>query len=193
MAQQVTELLHSWYGGDAKAFDRLFPIVYNELKKIARGHMGRERESHTLCATSLVHEAYLKLGSIEELEWQDRRHFFAVAAKAMRRILISHARKRTAQKRGGHQRPVTLKESLLSSDADRQIDLLALDQAMNQLARFDARLAKTVELRFFGGLSIEETAEVLDVSPSTVSRDWRKARAWLHQELDDVRSNATTS
>ena len=181
-APPITALLLDWRGGNLAAFDRLFSLVYQELKQIAHRCLHGERRGHTLNTTALVHEAYLKLVDIDQVQWQDRAHFLAVAARAMRRILVSYARKHTAQKRGGRHAHVPL--SVVSDLADRRAeDVLALDDALDRLGALNDRLARTVELRFFGGLTIDETAEVLGVSRNTVKRDWAKARAWLYHEL----------
>jgi RNA polymerase sigma-70 factor (ECF subfamily) len=179
---EVTELLRAWAGGDQEALERLTPLVYQELRRIARRYMVRERPNHTLQATALVNEAYLRLVDAEEVSWRDRAHFFAISARTMRRILVDFARARRYQKRGGGEEPVTLEESALIQDQPGT-DLAALDDALNALATMDARRSQVVELRFFGGLSVEETAEVLKVSPETVKRDWKLAKAWLLREL----------
>lgn len=178
----ITRLLLDWRSGNQQALDELFPHVYDELKQIAHLHLRKERDDHTLNTTGLVHEAYLKLVDIQQVQWQDRSHFFAVAARAMRRILVSYARQHNAQKRGGRERPMSLDENLVLT-SDRAKELLDLDDALRRLAVLNERLAQVVELRFFGGLSIEETATALDVSVNTVKRDWQKAKAWLHREL----------
>ena len=180
--EDVTQLLIAYGRGDRQAMDRLLPMVYSELHRIAARQMRHERADHTLNATALVHEVYLKLMDQNQVSWQNRAHFFAIAARAMRQVLISYARKHNAEKRGGGA-PNTLldgKEIALSERAD---ELIALDEALTRLAGFDERLAQVVEYRFFGGLTIEETAAVLDVSTMTVKRDWNKAKAWLYREL----------
>lgn len=178
----VTKLLRAWEGGDQHALERLTPLVYNELRRIARRYMARERPGHTLQATALVNEAYLRLVDAKEMSWRDRAHFFAISARTMRRILIESARARRFQKRGGGQERVTLEDSL-AIQGQPGPDLVALDDALNALAAMDPRRSQVVELRFFGGLSVEETAEVMKVSPETVHRDWKLARAWLLREL----------
>jgi RNA polymerase sigma factor (TIGR02999 family) len=184
-APPITALLLDWRGGDLAAFDRLFELVYQELRHIAQRCLYGERRGHTLNTTALVHEAYLKLVDINEVQWQDRAHFLAVAARAMRRILVSYARRHNAQKRGGRHANVPL--SVVSTLADeRAEDVLALNDALDRLGALNERLARTVELRFFGGLTINEAAEVLDVSRNTVKRDWAKAKAWLYHELHDA-------
>jgi RNA polymerase sigma factor (TIGR02999 family) len=180
----VTKLLRAWEGGDQQALGRLTPLVYNELRRIARRYMARERPGHTLQATALVNEAYLRLVDAKEVGWRDRAHFFAISARTMRRILIESARARRFQKRGGGQERVTLEDSLAIQGRPGP-DLVALDDALNALAAMDPRRSQVVELRFFGGLSVEETAEVLKVSPETVHRDWKLARAWLLRELSE--------
>jgi RNA polymerase sigma-70 factor (ECF subfamily) len=177
----VTELLVRWSNGDAAALEALTPVVYEELQRLARHYMGNERVGHTLQATALVNEAYLKLVDINQVQWQNRAHFFAMSARLMRRILVDSARSRRYKKRGGGALKVTLDEGMLIADPGR--DLVALDDALEQLARVDERKSRVVEMRFFGGLSIEETAEALSVSPDTVMRDWKLAKAWLLREL----------
>lgn len=183
----VTALLIDLRGGNRTVVDRLFPVVYDELRRIAHRMLVHERRSHTLSTTALVHEAYFKLVDQTRTEWQDRAHFCAVAARAMRRILVDYARRRQAGKRGGKQQPLTLDEGRVAVEHQAAL-LLSLDQALNRLGSLNDRLARVVELRFFGGLSEEEMAEVLDVSTRTVRRDWVKARAWLYKELypDDL-------
>ena len=179
---QVTVLLHEWRQGDGAALDQLMPLVYDELRGVAQKRMGLGEE-HTLQATALVNEAYLRLINID-VEWQDRAHFFALAAGMMRRILVDQARKRSAKKRGGSEQPETLVE--VADDTRPIEDLLALDQALSQLQEVDERKAKVLELRYFGGLTIEETAEALDISHATVERDLRSAKAWVITQLDGV-------
>ncbi|MEJ2146635.1 MAG: sigma-70 family RNA polymerase sigma factor [Acidobacteriota bacterium] len=179
---EVTHLLHAWAGGDRTALDRLIPIVYSELHRLAHRYMSKERAGHALMTTELIHEAYLKLADLRSLDWQDRHHFYAISARQMRRILVDFARTRDSQKRGGDFRRVTFEEQRLGV-VDEDIDLVALDEALDQLAEFDERKARVVELRFFGGLSVKETADLLRVSPDTVLRDWRLARAWLIRRI----------
>jgi RNA polymerase sigma factor (TIGR02999 family) len=181
--QEVTELLVAWGNGDERALERLMPLVYQELHRLAHRHLGRERAGHTLQTTALVHEAYLRLVDQKEAHWQNRAHFFAVAADQMRRILVDYARARRFAKRGGGALQVSFDEAMVMSD-ERAADVVALDEALDALARFDKRKSKMVVLRFFGGLSIEETAELLDVSPGTVMRDWTLAKAWLQREIN---------
>ena len=178
----VTGLLLQWGQGDERALERLIPLVQHELRQIARRYMARERADHTLQATALVNEAYLRLVDANAVVWQDRTHFFAIAARVMRRILVDHARARRAQKRGGPAARVTLDEALVVA-AEPEHDFVALDAALEALAAFDGRKSRVVELRFFGGLSVEETAAVLKVSPATVMLDWKLAKAWLQREM----------
>ena len=179
---EITRLLQAWRGGDEKAFECLAPLVYGELRKIAHGYMRREREGVTLQATALVNEAYLRLVDAGSVDWQDRAHFFAVSAQIMRRILVDAARSRLRAKRGGHEVKLNLDE-MPDLAAGRSADVVALDDALDALTKLDPRKAKVIELRFFGGLSVEETAAVLKVSPQSVMRDWRLARSWLMREL----------
>jgi RNA polymerase sigma-70 factor (ECF subfamily) len=178
---EVSTLLRAWSDGDQSALDRLTPIVYDGLRRLARRYMRRERPGHSLQTTALVNEAYMRLVDYERMQWQDRAHFFAVAAQVMRRILVEHARRHNL-KRGGGLQHVSLEEAAVVG-GDRAADLVALDDAMNALARIDARKAQVVEMRFFGGLSVGETAEVLKVSSVTVKRDWSTAKLWLYREL----------
>ena len=177
----ITGLLKAWAGGNPDALEQLTPLVYNELRRIARRYM-RQRPPQTLQSTALAHEAYLRLVNADGLRWQDRAHFFAIAAQMMRRILIDAARARVAAKRQGEALRVTFTEDL-AIPAGQDADLLALDDALAGLAKLDARKARVVELRFFGGLSVEETAEVLQISPQSVLRDWRLAKPWLAREV----------
>ncbi len=180
-APAVTQLLIRWRQGSTGALDQLTPLVYEELRKLAHWHMGHERRAHTLQSTALVHEAYVRLVDINQIQWQDRAHFFAMAARQMRRILIDAARKRGNQKRGGGVEKVPLVEELAMPD--RPDDLVALDEALDALARLDPRRGKVVELKVFGGLSVDDIAEVLEVSTDTIKRDWKLAKAWLGREL----------
>jgi RNA polymerase sigma-70 factor, ECF subfamily len=184
---EVTQLLQAWRGGDDQAFQSLVPLVYAELRRLARSYMSRERSSHTLQPTALVHEAYTRLIGTH-VGWRDSSHFFAVCAQLMRRVLVDHARGRGYLKRGGGARPVPL-EGIPEIGCNRGVDLLSLDQALDGLAAFDRRKSQVVELRFFGGLTVEETAEVLHTSPETVMRDWKLAKAWLLRELHMERSH----
>ncbi len=176
----ISSLLIAWRGGDQSALQRLTPIVYEELHKLARRYMRRERTGHSLQTTALVNEAYMRLVDYERMEWQNRAHFFAVSSQVMRRILVEHARRHNL-KRGRGVHHVALEETAIVCGPDQ--DLVALDDALIELARLDPRKVEVVELRFFGGLSVEETAEVLKISPITVKRDWRAARSWLYREL----------
>lgn len=181
-AGQVTQLLVAVKDGEHGAFDRLLPAVYGELRRLARRQLGRERSGHTLLATDLVHEAYMKLVDQSGVEWQGRAHFFAVAARAMRQVLIDHARKRTTEKRGGDLMRTTLGDRAFAAEYSPE-QLLALDQALDRLAELDERLPRVVEMRFFAGLKEQEIAEVLGTSERTIQRDWARARAWLYKEL----------
>ena len=178
----VTDLLLELTQGNQEAAQKLIPVVYEELKRLARGYMRREPPDHTLQTTALVHEAYLRLVRQIGVKWQSRAHFFGIAAQLMRRILIDHARHHLRQKRAGVMAAVPLNESLAFSP-EQSAELLNLDEALQRLSKLDSRQGKIVELRFFGGLSVEETAEVLGISPKTVKRDWSVAKAWLHGEL----------
>jgi RNA polymerase sigma factor (TIGR02999 family) len=180
--QEVTRLLAARGDGDKQELAALMPMVYDELRRLAHHHLGRERAGHTLQTTALVHEAYLRLVGQKEARWQNRAQFIAVASQMMRRVLVDYARARGFAKRGGGERRVSLDEAMVVSD-ERAADVVALDEALNALAQFDERKSRMVELRFFGGLSIEETAEVLGVSPGTVMRDWTLAKAWLQREI----------
>jgi RNA polymerase sigma-70 factor, ECF subfamily len=180
---EVSGLLRAWGEGDRNALDRLTPIVYGELRRLARFYMRRERSGHSLQATALVNEAYMRLVDYKGMQWQNRAHFFAVSAQLMRRILVDHARRHNLKRGGGVQHVSFEDEETVMVGGDRGADLVALDGAMDALARIDSRKAQVVEMRFFGGLSVEETAEVLKVSPITVMRDWSTAKAWLYREL----------
>ena len=178
----VSQLLLAWSDGDRRALEELMPLVYDELRRLARRYMGRERRGHTLQTSALVNEAYLRLVDQREVRWQSRAHFFGIAAQLMRRILVDHARRRGYEKRGGGALQVSLDEAMIVSQ-DRAAEVVALDEALRALAEIDARKSQIVELRFFGGLSIEEAAEVLQVSPGTVMREWTLAKAWLKREM----------
>ncbi|MGH9837230.1 MAG: sigma-70 family RNA polymerase sigma factor [Blastocatellia bacterium] len=180
--QEVTGLLLAWNQGDQAALDRLVPLVYDELRRVAKRYMARERAGHTLQTTALVNEVYLRLIDVSQVEWQSRAHFFAIAANLMRRILVEFARRHHQLKRGGGARAVSLEEALGVSE-ERNDDLVALDDALTALAALDARQARIVELRFFGGLTEAETAEALQISPRTVRSDWSLAKVWLLREL----------
>jgi RNA polymerase sigma-70 factor (ECF subfamily) len=181
-SHEVTQLLQNWCRGDQAALDKLVPLVYDELHRLAHIYMARERPCHTLQTSALVNEAYLRLINANQVQWQDRTHFFAISANVMRRILVQFARSRGSRKRGGGAGRVDFDEALIASP-ERDADLIALDDALTALAAIDPREAKVVELRFFGGMSVEETAEVLQLSGMTVKRDWNHAKAWLLQEL----------
>jgi RNA polymerase sigma factor (TIGR02999 family) len=181
--QDVTHLLIQWSRGDSAALDALLPLVYDELRRLAQGYLSREKPGHTLSSTALVHEAYLRLVKQKDVTWQNRAHFFAVAARMMRRILVDHARRHKYAKRGGGAMTLSLDESIAPAAPEREMDLVALDDALEALAKLDERQSRMVELRFFGGLSIEETSEVLGVSAPTVKREWASARAWLYREI----------
>lgn len=178
----VTKLLVQWNKGDRAALEALIPLVYEELRRLARHYLSREKQNHTLSSTALVHEAYLRLVTQKDVTWQNRAHFFGVAAQMMRRILVDHARRRAYAKRGGHAVTLALDEAM-ATPQQREVDLVALDDALNSLAKLDERQSRMVELRFFGGLSIEETSEVLGISAPTVKREWASARAWLYREI----------
>lgn len=179
----VTQLLIDWGRGDQAALDKLMPLVYNELRRLANNYLRRERINHTLQPTALVNEAYLKLIDQRNAHWQNRAQFFGVAAQLMRRILVDHARNAKAQKRGGSDQQRLSLTNVDRAIAKPEIDLLALNEALNELAELDPQQSRIVELKFFGGLSIEETAEVLGIGHATVERDWKMARAWLRSKL----------
>jgi len=187
----VSVLLAEMASGNHAAAEKLVPLVYEELKRLARRHMRRERPDHTLQTTALVHEAYLKLARQKAVSWQGRSHFLAVASQVMRRILIDHARGQLREKRGGPQVTVSLDDAVVVVSLERSEDLLKLDEALNRLSKLDARQSRIVELRFFGGLSVEETSEVLGLSPKTIKRDWAVAKAWLHAELRNRNGDLT--
>ena len=177
----ISKLLHAWSEGDQNALERLTPVVYDELHRLARRYMRRERPGHSLQTTALVNEAYMRLLDYKRIEWQDRAHFFAISARLMRRILVEHARRHNLKRGGGI--PHVSFEDTAEVGADRAADLVALDDALDALARVDPRKVQVVEMRFFGGLSVAETAEVLKISAVTVMRDWNTAKAWLYREL----------
>jgi len=182
-SSQVTRLLQLWGGGDQSALEQLTPIVFQELHRLAHCYMSGEREGHLLQTTALINEAYIRLTGLDSIDWQSRTHFYAVAAQTMRRILVDFARSQKALKRGGEVQRVVIEENLLASQAT-DLNLVALDDALLLLSEVDERKSRVVELRFFGGLSIAETAQVLGVSPDTVMRDWRLAKVWLRREMD---------
>lgn len=181
-AKDVTKLLAAWSQGDEEARDKLLPLVYQELRRVASRYLRNERRDHTLQATALVHETYLRLVEQKRTRWQSRAHFFGVAAQLMRRILVDHARRHATAKRGGALWRVGLDEST-PARASRDVEMVALDDALEELAGFDPKQARLVELRFFGGLTLQETAEVLGISVATVKREWNTARAWLHARI----------
>lgn len=181
-SDQVTQLLVRWRGGDREALDALMPIVYSELRRMAHSFLQRERSDHTLQSTALVHEAYVRLVGQKLPEWQNRAHFFGVAARLMRQILVEYARSHRADKRGGSACKVSLEESALAPQPT-DLDVILLDDALHDLAKLDLQQSRIVELRFFAGLSIDDTSEVLGISPATVARDWTTARVWLHREI----------
>lgn len=181
--EEISEMLKAWGEGDRGAAERFMPLIYDELRRQARRYLDRERPNHTLQTTALVHEAYIRLNDQNKVRWQNRAHFFGVAAQMMRRILVNYAVGQKREKRGGSAIPIPLEESLQIAIADSEVDLLALDEALSRLDDLDSRQARIVELRYFSGLSIEETAEVLSISPATVKREWNMARTWLRAEL----------
>ena len=183
LSKQVSELLASWNSGNANAREALMPLVYDELRKLAASHLRRERNDHTLQPTALVHEVYLRLAEQKSVQWQDRSHFFGVTAQLMRRILVDHARSHLADKRGSGLPKVSLNEAIALS-RERPAELLALDESLTQLASTDLQQSRIVELRVFAGLTIEQTAEVMGISPATVKRDWNLAKAWLLREIE---------
>jgi RNA polymerase sigma-70 factor, ECF subfamily len=189
-SHEITQLLLAWSEGDREALDRLTPLVYAELRRLAKSYMRKERAGHTLQTTALIHEAYLRLIDAGQVEWRNRAHFFGVAARAMRQILVAMARERGCQKRGGGARQVSLDEAMMV-DKGLDEDLVSLDAALGALAQFDARKAQVVEMRFFGGLTEEEIASALDVSTETVRRDWRLARSWLRRKLSVEQGDGT--
>lgn len=180
----VTQLLVTIGNGNQEAYQKVFPIVYDKLKDIAKGQLNREYNQHTLSRTELVHEAYMKLVDQTRIDYNDRNHFYAIAARSMRQVLVDYARKKKAQKRGGDQRDLTLDESVINIQ-EHASQIIELDSLLDELLELDERIGKIVELRFFAGLSIEETAEMLNISTSTANRDWAKARGWLYQRLRD--------
>ena len=188
--QEVTQLLADWGKGDRSALDKLFPLVQSELRRIAQRQMSQERPGHTLQATALVNEAYLKLAGQHGFDWHNRAHFFAVCAQVMRHILIDHARAHARDKRGGGAIQVSLNEALMVAE-DQAAHFIALDEALRVLESLDPQKGKIIELRYFGGLSIEETAEVLNISPRTVRREWQRSKAWLYRMISEGTENET--
>jgi RNA polymerase sigma factor (TIGR02999 family) len=187
---EITQLLQGWRGGDRQALDALLPIVYKELRRLAHFQLRQERPDHTLQSSALVHEAYLRLVGLNTPQWESRSHFFAIAAQLMRQILVDYARRRGAGKRGGGVITLSLEDAEpLAPGKEKDLDVVALDDALKALAQIDARKAQVVELRFFGGLNFDQTAEVLGVSAVTVARDWSTARAWLHREMSQGTSD----
>ena len=182
-SHRVTALLREWTGGSPAAMDELLPYVYDELRRRAARYLRRERINHTLQTTALVHEAYLKLVDQERVEWKDRGHFFAVAAQAMRRILVDHAKHRNRAKRGGPDEDLQLDAAVEVATVEGNVDIQALDEALSRLAVFDPQQERLVELRYFAGLSLEETAKAMNISRATAAREWQVAKAWLHREL----------
>jgi RNA polymerase sigma-70 factor (ECF subfamily) len=181
-SHSVTQLLEQWNHGDREALDKLMPLIYEELRKMARRYMRQQNPGHTLQTTALIHEAYLRMVKQKEKHFENRAHFFGVAAQAMRHILVDYARSRHAAKRGGDARPISLEEAALVTE-ERAAELVAFDDALKELEELSKRQSRVVELRYFGGLSVEETATVLEVSPDTVMRDWSMAKTWLHRAL----------
>ena len=179
----ITEMLREWSGGKTEVMDDLLPLIYDELRRRAAAYLRRERPNHTLQPTALVHEAYLKLIDQRQDNWASRDHFFAIAAQAMRRILVDHARGRHRQKRGGSNEDLPLEDALLAAADEANVDLIALDEAMKKLARLDPQQERVVELRYFGGLSLDEAADALSISRATAARDWQVAKAWLYREM----------
>jgi RNA polymerase sigma-70 factor, ECF subfamily len=188
LGHEITQLLQAWHRGDQSALDKLTPQIYRELHLAAGRCMGRERDGHTLQTTALINELYLRLSDLKLIDWQNRAHFFAVCARQMRRILIDQARARRSHKRGDGAKAICLDDAPAISP-EPSADLVAIDDALSQLAKVDERKSQVVEMRFFGGLSVDETAEVLKVSPETVARDWRLAKAWLTRELSGNKSD----
>ncbi|MBV9082179.1 MAG: sigma-70 family RNA polymerase sigma factor [Acidobacteriaceae bacterium] len=185
-SENLTQLLIDWSNGDTQALDKLTPLVYRDLRRLAQSYLRAESHNYTLQSTALVHEAYLRLIDQRNVRWQNRAHFFGISAQLIRRILVDHARARKAEKRGGSADVLQLDESIVAPDT-QNVDLVVLDNCLRALAEIDAQQARVVELRYFAGLTVDETAEVMRISPRTVKREWRLAKAWLHREL----SNAT--
>ncbi|HZT58183.1 MAG TPA: sigma-70 family RNA polymerase sigma factor [Pyrinomonadaceae bacterium] len=180
---EITQMLQEWSDGKEEALDQLLPVVYTELRRQAARHLRRERRDHTLQTTALVHEAYMKLVDQRNVRWESRSHFFAIASQAMRRILVDYARTRKREKRGGGDIRLSLAAAEQVASDSKGVDLIALDEALTRLAVIDEQQSRVVELRYFSGLSLEETAEILDISRATAAREWNMARAWLHREL----------
>ena len=184
--QGITQLLTRWSSGDKAALDELIPLIYPELRRLARAYMGRENSAHTLQTSALINEAYLRLVNQQDVEWQNRAHFYAVAAQVMRHILVDHARRYRSNKRGAGAEHIHLDDVAIVCEG-RAADLIALDDALTRLALIDVRKSRIFELRFFGGLTVEETAEVMKVAPITIMREWRAAKAWLGREISDAK------
>jgi len=180
---EITQMLREWSGGKREAIDRLMPLVYDELHRQAARYLRRENKGHTLQTTALIHETYLKLIDQRDVEWQNRAHFFAIAAQAMRRIMVDYARTKQREKRGGGDEKLSLEAAMSVAVDEKSVDLIALDEALTRLAEIDLQQARVVELRYFSGLSLEETAEALHISRATAAREWNVARAWLRREL----------
>ena len=181
--EEISELLKAWSDGDREAAERFMPLIYDELRRQAHRYLNRERPNHTLQTTALVHEAYLRLADQRNVTWQNRAHFFGLAAQMMRRILVNYAVSRNREKRGGLNERISLDETIMIAGDSSDVDIISLDDALTRLEELDERQARVVELRYFSGLSIEETAEVLGISPATVKREWNMARTWLRAEL----------
>ena len=181
---RVSEMLKAWSAGDREIAEEFMPLVYDELRRQARRFLRKERPNHTLASTALVHEAYIRLVDQDEVSWQNRAHFFGIASEMMRRILVNYAVHAKRQKRGGEVHWITLNDGIPAVEPAENVDLICLDEALTRLETLDQRQARVVELRYFGGLNIDETAEVLEISPATVKREWNMARAWLRAELD---------
>jgi RNA polymerase sigma factor (TIGR02999 family) len=186
-APDVTQLLVNWSRGDQAALDQLMPLVYGELRRLASAYLRRERSNHTLQSTALVHEAFLRMVNQQEVQWKNRAHFYGIAAQMIRRILVDYARSQHAEKRGAGAIKLELDEAMAVPQSSSQVDLLGLSDALDRLAELDERQSRVVELRFFAGLSIEETAEVLHLSPASIKREWQTARAWLFREMSAAR------
>ena len=182
-SQEISRILHEWSDGGQEASEKLMPLVYDELRRQAARYLRRERPGHTLQTTALIHETYLKLIDQRNVDWQNRAHFYGIAAQAMKRILLDYAKARHRKKRGGAAENLPLDEARFVVSVDKSVDLIALDEALTRLARLDKRQAGIVELKFFAGLSIEDIAETLQISPATVKREWNSAKAWLHSEI----------
>jgi RNA polymerase sigma factor (TIGR02999 family) len=186
-APDVTQLLVNWSRGDQAALDQLMPLVYGELRRLASAYLRRERSNHTLQSTALVHEAFLRMVNQQEVQWKNRAHFYGIAAQMIRRILVDYARSQHAEKRGAGAIKLELDEAMAVPQSSSEVDLLGLSDALDRLAELDERQSRVVELRFFAGLSIEETAEVLHLSPASIKREWQTARAWLFREMSAAR------